>query len=118
MAFNIIEDEFTPLLPLKTSTALRFVTINDSDSSVNNVSKTLVLTPTPAESDYCERPRPAPRSSLRKAVRAAVKAQLDLLTEYKDVFEGLGYLPGEYHIVTDEAVKPVIHPPRRVPVSL
>ena len=94
------------------------MTINDSDSSVNDVSKTLVLTPTPAESDYSERPRPAPRSSLRKAVRAAVKAQSDLLTEYKDVFEGLSDLPGEYHIVTDEAVKPVIHPPRRVPVSL
>ena len=51
-------------------------------------------------------------------MRAAVKAQSDLLAEYKDVFEGLCDLPGEYHIVTDEAVKPVIHPPRRVPVSL
>ena len=51
-------------------------------------------------------------------MRAAVKAQSDLLTEYNDVFEGLGDLPGEYHIVTAEAVKPVIHPPRRVPVSL
>ena len=118
LAFNITEDDFTPLLSLKTCTALGFVTINDSDSSVNDVSKTLVLAPTPAESDYSERPRPAPRSSLRKAVRAAVKAQSDLLAEYKDVFEGLGDLPGEYHIVTDEAVKPVIHPPRRVPVSL
>ena len=49
---------------------------------------------------------------------AAVKAQLDFLTEYKDVFEDLGHLPGEYNIVTDESVKPVIHPPRRVPVSL
>ena len=118
LAFNITEDDFTPLLSLKTCTALGFVTINDSDSSVNDVSKTLELTPTPAESDYSEKPRPAPRSSLRKAVRAAVKAQSDLLAEYKDVFEGLGDLPGEYHIVTDEAVKPVIHPPRRVPVSL
>ena len=118
LAFNITEDDFTPLLSFKTCTALGFVTINGSDSSVNDVSKTLVLTPTPAESDYSERQRPAPRSSLRKAVRAAVKAQSDLLAEYKDVFEGLGDLPGEYHIVTDEAVKPLIHPPRRVPVSL
>ena len=114
-AFNITEDDFTPLISLKTCTALGCVTINDSDSSVNDVSKALVLTPTPAESDYSERSRPALRLSLRKAERAAVKAQSDLLT---DVFEGLGDLPGEYHIVTDEAVKPVIHPPRRVPLSL
>ena len=77
-----------------------------------------VLKPTPAASGYSERPCPAPRSSLRKAVRAAVKAQADLLEEYKDVFEGLGDLPGEYHIVTDETVTPVVHPPRRVPVPL
>ena len=93
LAFNIAEDDFTPFLSLKTCTALGFVSINDSDSSVNDVSKTLVLTPTTAVSDYSERPRPAPRSSLRKAVRAAVKAQSDLLTEYKDVFEGVGDLP-------------------------
>ena len=42
----------------------------------------------------------------------------DLLDECKDVFEGLGDLPGEYHIVTDDAVPPVEHPPRRVPVAL
>ena len=95
MAFNITEDDFTPLLSLKTCTALDFVTINDSDSSVSDVSKTLVLTPTPAV-----------------WLSAAVKAKSDLLTEYKDAFEGLDDLPGEYHIVTDEAVQPVIHPPR------
>lgn len=42
----------------------------------------------------------------------------DLLHEFSDVFEGLGGLPGEYHIVTDETVPPVVHPPRRVPVAL
>lgn len=42
----------------------------------------------------------------------------DLLEGYKDVFEGLGDLPGEYHIVTDDSVPPVVHPPRRVPVAL
>ena len=30
----------------------------------------------------------------------------DLLDEYKDVFEGLGDLPGEYHIGTDDAEPP------------
>lgn len=41
-----------------------------------------------------------------------------ILEEYKDVFEGLGELPGEYKIVTDETVKPKVHPPRRVPVAV
>ena len=30
----------------------------------------------------------------------------------------MGDLPGEYYIVTDDAVPPVVHPPRRVPVAL
>jgi len=41
-----------------------------------------------------------------------------ILEEYKDVFEGLGELPGKYKIITDERVKPTVHPPRRIPVAL
>ena len=41
-----------------------------------------------------------------------------ILEEYKDVFEGLGELPGEYKIITDDSMQPKVHPPRRVPVAL
>ena len=41
-----------------------------------------------------------------------------LLEEYDDVFEGLGKLDGQYHIVTDESIRPVVHPPRRLPVAM
>ena len=41
-----------------------------------------------------------------------------ILEEFKDVFEGLGELPGEYKIITDETVKPQVHPPRRVPIAV
>ena len=41
-----------------------------------------------------------------------------LLQEFNDVFEGLGKLEGQYTIVTDLSVKPVVHPPRRFPVAL
>ena len=88
------------------------VTINDSDTSVNTLSDNPRAS---VSSGYVENPQPAPRSSPRKAVRAAVKEGIDLLT---DVFEGLGELPREYHIVSDDSVTPVIHPPRRVPVPL
>ncbi|CAB4015280.1 Hypothetical predicted protein, partial [Paramuricea clavata] len=33
--------------------------------------------------------------------------------DYPEVFEGLGSMDGEYHIVVDKTVKPVIHPPRK-----
>ncbi|KAL9974005.1 hypothetical protein ACROYT_G020533 [Oculina patagonica] len=40
-----------------------------------------------------------------------------ILDEFPDVFQGLGCLPGKYHISIDPSVPPVIHPPRRVPHS-
>ena len=38
----------------------------------------------------------------------------DILTKYKDVFEGLGSFPG----VDKIQLNPVIHPPRTVPIAL
>jgi hypothetical protein len=42
----------------------------------------------------------------------------DILKEYPDVLKGLGCLPGKHTIKVDPSVKPVIHPPRRVPIAL
>ena len=42
----------------------------------------------------------------------------DVLTEYGDVFKGLGRLKDTYTIQIDECVRPVVHAPRRVPVPL
>ena len=42
----------------------------------------------------------------------------DILTEYKDVFEGLGSFPGVHKIQLKPEVDPVIHPPRKVPIAL
>lgn len=41
-----------------------------------------------------------------------------VLQEYKDVFTGLGTLPGTYHIEMDPDVKPVQNNPRRVPIPV
>ena len=35
-----------------------------------------------------------------------------------DVFDGLGELPGEYKIITDDTIQPKVPPPRRIPVAL
>lgn len=41
-----------------------------------------------------------------------------ILKEYSDVFEFLGCMDGLYHMKVDETVRPVVHPPRNVPVAL
>ena len=41
-----------------------------------------------------------------------------VLSEYGDIFEGIGKFPGECTIQIDPSVAPVIHPPRKVPLAL
>lgn len=41
-----------------------------------------------------------------------------VFTQYSDVFEGTGCLAGTYRLKIDPEVQPVIHPPRKIPVSL
>jgi len=40
------------------------------------------------------------------------------LTEYKNVFTGIGRLPGTSSIQIDSNHTPVVHPPRRIPVAM
>ena len=58
----------------------------------------------------------APVSS--KSVEPICMNKKTVLTEYSDIFDGVGLLPGEIDIHVDPKVTPVIHPPRRIPVSL
>ena len=46
------------------------------------------------------------------------KEELKGLEEYKDVFEGLGNLPGEHRIKLKENAAPVIEACRKIPISL
>ena len=41
-----------------------------------------------------------------------------LIKEYADVFKGLGKVEEEYHINLHQNAKPVIHPPRKVPLTI
>ena len=47
-----------------------------------------------------------------------MRASSDVFQEYSDVFKGIGCLEGSHHIRIDPTVKPVVHPPRRVTVTL
>ena len=41
-----------------------------------------------------------------------------IIQDYSDVFEGTGLLKGGYHIRLDDSIPPVVHKPRRIPLSL
>ena len=82
LPFNIPEDDLASLLSYSKCIGLGLITINDCDS-------------------------PSSFSSLEDTPGVGIAVTVgiaDLLEEYKDVFEGLGDLPGEYHIVTDNTV--------------
>ena len=48
----------------------------------------------------------------------AVVTKESLLEQYPQVFEGIGCMPGNYHLTIDSSVKPVVHPPRKIPLSI
>ena len=41
-----------------------------------------------------------------------------VLTDFSDIFKGLGRMKGKLHLEVDFSVSPVVTPPRRVPVAL
>lgn len=49
---------------------------------------------------------------------ASPLTQIQMESQYKENFVGLGKLHGVYHIELDSTVQPVIHPPRKVPYAL
>ncbi|XP_046851899.1 uncharacterized protein LOC124445238 [Xenia sp. Carnegie-2017] len=56
--------------------------------------------------------------NLIKRVWTVIAKTPNFIQEYKDVFGELGCLKGEHHISIDPNVTPVVHPPRKIPISL
>ena len=50
--------------------------------------------------------------------KTPIQGKEDLIRQYPACFDGIGKLQGAYHISVDPTVPPVVHPPRRVPISL
>lgn len=51
-------------------------------------------------------------------INSVEKFDIDVLNDYKSLFHGKGCLGGDYKIIIDETVQPVINAPRRVPFTL
>ena len=73
---------------------------------------------------YFKRRSAIPNSETVNSVNVKCQPKHGVLTEeqilkdYRDVFEGLGCMEGLCHLEVDQTVRPVIHPPRKVPVAL
>ena len=64
-------------------------------------------------------PQQSSPSKLQKVAEQGVLAKTELLREYSDCFDKIGKFPGEkYRIQLIEDAKPVVHPPRTVPVHI
>ena len=93
-SFYVTDTPGPAIIGLTTSTDLKLLTLNfsveenDPTSPNNTVSK--------------EQP---------------IKDKQDL-SQYPECFIGVGKFQGEYHIVLDPNVPAVVHPPRRMPISL
>ena len=48
----------------------------------------------------------------------SVTPQASYITQYKHCFGQIGILPGIHHITLDPDAKPVVQPPRRIPIAL
>ena len=95
--FFIIGKDFRPLLGAETCQELNLIKVMASDIS---------------ESETV--------NSINDKFQTAhfVQARDQIFKEYSDVFEGLECMDGPYHMELDEAVKPVVHPSRKVTVAL
>ena len=100
LEFQVVDGDVKPLLGAESCQKLQFLKVLVNEKSNHEVDSVTQSNPST---------NPAIKSPLDNT---------DILKEYADVFEGLGCLEGAYHIEIDPSVKPVIHPPRRVPVTL
>ena len=90
LEFYVVKTQYSPILGLKSCLDLQLIKLV---YSVNHADTT----------GACDSP------GLNRA---------SILSEYADVFDGLGLIPGECKIHLDPNAIPVVHPPRRVPIAI
>ena len=107
LRFIVVRSKVMPLLSLQSCLGMKLVQILDCDT-LNTVTL-----------DPVEMPHTGPPVMSSYQTASSYKVKEDhILREYSDVLDGLGTMPGEYHIQVDPAVPPVVHAPRKVPVAL
>ena len=95
--FFIVDDGVRPLLGAETCQELNFIKVMVNDFPTSEIVNSVNVKCQPNHS---------------------VLTEERILNEYSDVFEGLGCMEGLCHLEVDQTVRPVVHPPRKVPVAL
>ena len=89
--FHIVKQDLTPLLCRTTCEKMNLVKILDADINVTH----------------------------NERIDVSPNVTSDpILSEFTDIFAGVGCLEGNYSIQVDDGFRPVVHPPRKVPVPL
>jgi transposase InsO family protein len=113
-----------PLLSSNTCQRLGLISINvphsppmpatdkmkDKDSLIQYANEAMLRKPADLEQDG--------KHSQGSHFTSKQKEVAGIMDKYKDVFEGLGCLPGELHLEIDDSVPPVQHVPRKVPIAI
>ena len=104
--FHVTDADGPAIIGLPTSLQLRLVTLNCHVTTEEEIS-TLVTDKAPAMKGKDPGMKNKP-----------IIGKDDLMSQYPDCFTGIGKLQGEYHISTDPTIPAVVHPSRKVPISL
>lgn len=105
--FYVVDTKSTPILGMKSCLDFGLIKLIYATETT--------LTPTKTRTDgepSKVTPKPTCMTSQVPMTNESV------LNENPDLFQGIGLLPGKADIQIDPSVTPVVHPPRKVPVSL
>lgn len=109
--FHVVKSRDPILIGLQTSRELGLVTLNLA-----------IKTDTTHVTDKASRPTPPhdmkPVPVQEPCTMGNLGERRKIIEEFPDVFDSIGCLPGEHTIHLNPEVPPVVHPPRRVPISL
>ncbi|XP_014665892.1 PREDICTED: uncharacterized protein K02A2.6-like [Priapulus caudatus] len=105
--FHVSKDDCPAIVGLPACRALKLVTLHYNINIAD-------ATSTPADDVHTN----TVTSSEATKPRGDPVARENTLIQYSDCFEGTGCFTQPHHITLDPSVQPVVHSPRRVPVSL
>ena len=92
--FVVVDDNYTPLIGARAAQQMGFIVVQHHNIQLES------------------------NNEVFTASQSSPLTKEQVLTDFADIFKGLGKMEGKLHLEVNESVPPVIMPPRRVPVAL
>ena len=92
--FVVVDDNYTPLIGARAAQQMGFIVVQHHNIQLES------------------------NSEVFTASQSSALTKEQVLTDFADIFKGLGKMEGKLHLEVNESVLPVIMPPRRVPVAV